>query len=152
MLTWLNGCAVTGNYGNFIQDEASAAQSQLAKDSAKQLEKLYPAAKTHLILQQDTPDSFGKALVASLREAGFAVQTFDQHQPKIKTAPHSPQTLLPVNPDAPLQLKLAYILDQAGEDGLYHLTLLLNHQALTRLYRLDDNRFIAAGDLVWKKE
>jgi len=152
VLAALGGCASTDNYGNFIKDEPSAAQNQLAKDSAKQLEKLYSPAKTHLVLQHETPDAFGKALVASLREAGFAVQTFDKHQSKPKPTPHTAQRLLPVNPNEPVQLELAYILDQAGEAGLYHLTLFLNQQSLTRLYRLDDNRFIAAGDWVRKQE
>jgi len=152
ILSLLSGCASTDNYGNFIKDEPSAAQNQLAKDSVKQLEKIHSPAKAHLVLQQDTPDTFGKALVIALREAGFAVQAFDKNQSKLKTAPHSAQTLLPVNPNEPVQLELAYILDQAGETGLYHLTLFLSNQSLTRLYRLDDNRFIPAGDLVWKKE
>jgi len=155
ILALLGGCASTGDYGNFINDEPSTAQIQLAKDSAKQLEKVYSAAKTHLVLQHDTPDAFGKALIIALREAGFAIQAFDKHQSKPKPTPHtahSTQALLPVNPDEPVQLELAYILDQAGETGLYHLTLFLSNQSLTRLYRLDDNRFIPAGDLVWKKE
>jgi len=105
-----------------------------------------------LALQHDTPDVFGKALVASLREAGFAVQAFDKHQSKSKTAPHSAQTLLPVNPNEPVTLELSYILDQAGEAGLYHLSLFLSNQSLTRLYRLDDNGFIPAGEWVRKQD
>jgi len=156
MLLTLSGCATNSDYGNFIKDEKNeAAQNQLAKDSAKQLEKVYSPAKTHLALQHDTPDAFGKALVASLREAGFAVQAFDKHQSKLKAAPHSvhsTQTLLPVNPNEPVTLELSYILDQAGEAGLYHLTLFLSNQSLTRLYRLDDGRFIAAGEWLRKQE
>jgi len=41
MLLTLSGCATKSDYGNFIKDEPSAAQNQLAKDSAKQLEKVY---------------------------------------------------------------------------------------------------------------
>jgi len=155
MLLTLSGCATKSDYGNFIKDEPSAAQIQLAQDSAKQLETVYSPAKTHLALQHDTPDAFGKALVASLREAGFAVQAFDKHHSKLKTAPysaHSTQTLLPVNPNEPVQLELAYILDQAGEAGLYHLSLFLSNQSLTRLYRLDDGGFIAAGEWVRKQD
>jgi len=152
MLLTLSGCATNSDYGNFIKNEPSTAQMQLAQDSAKQLEKVYSPAKTHLALQQDTPDAFGKALVASLREAGFVVQAFDKNQSKLKTASHSTQTLLPVNPNEPVQFELAYILDQAGETGLYHLSLFLSNQSLTRLYRLDDNGFIAAGEWARKQE
>jgi len=83
------------------------------------------------------------------------VQAFDKNQSKLKTAPHSAhstQTLLPVNPNEPVQLELAYILDQAGESGLYHLTFFLNRQSLTRLYRLDDSGLVPAGDWVRKQE
>jgi len=152
ILTALSGCASKSDYGNFIAHDLNANQSQLGIDTAKELEKHYPPAKNYLILRQDTPDIFGKALVATLRKAGFAVQEFN---PKGKKA--SPETspatrIMPRHPKDPKQWRLTYIVDQAGEPDLYYVTLKLNHQVLTRLYRLDDNRFIPAGDWVWKKD
>jgi len=153
LLTALSGCVSTqSDYGNFVDNNRIANQSELAKDSVKQLEKLYPPAKNQLVLQQETPDVLGKALVLGLREAGFALQSFDKNGKKSIPSPRSVDTVLPLNPNEPLQWNFAYIFDQAGEANLYHLTLFLSHQSLSRLYRLDDNRFIAAGDWVRKQE
>jgi len=153
LLTALSGCVATqSDYGNFVDKNLIANQTELAKDSVKQLEKLYPPAKNQLVLQQETPDVLGKALVLGLREAGFALQSFDKDGRKSIQSPHSSNTVLPLNPNEPLQWDFAYLFDQAGEPDLYRLTLFLGHQSLSRLYRLDDNRFIPAGNLVWKKE
>jgi len=152
MLGLLSGCASTQNYGNFLVKDLVANQSQLGIDTANELEKHYPPAKNDVLLRQDTPDTFGKALVTALRKAGFAVQEFN---PKGKpTNPKQPLTsnIMPRHPKDPQQWRLFYIVDEAGEPNLYYVTLRLNHHALTRLYRLEDNRFIPAGDLVWKKE
>jgi len=152
ILAALSGCASKSDYGNFIAQDLIANQSELAIDTAKQLERLYPPAKNHLLLQQETPDTFGKALVVALRKAGFAVQELNPKGEKV--SPESPPALriMPRHPKDPKRWRLAYIVDQAGEPDLYYMTLKLNHQVLTRLYRLDDNRFIAAGDWVRKQE
>jgi len=156
ILAILSGCTSTqSDYGSFVSKDLIANQSELAIDTAKQLERLYPPAKNDLVLQQETPDTFGKNLVLALREAGFAVQEFNTKGKNGSAALYSKQaasSLMPPNPKEPAQWRLSYVLDQAGEPNLYYLTLWLNHQSLTRLYRLDDNRFIPAGELVHKRD
>jgi len=61
ILAVLSGCASTqSDYGNFVAKDLIANQSELAIDTVKQLEQFYPPAKNHLVLQQETPDVFGK--------------------------------------------------------------------------------------------
>jgi len=146
----LSGCVSqnTGHYGNFIAKGQGAGQVELAKASALQLATLYLPAKTRLVLLQETPDVFGENLVLALREAGFAVQEMNAHAKKAHKSSDFPQVINDaVNPDAPLELELAYVLGSTGEAGLYHLTLYLEHRALTRPYRIEDGRFEAVG--VW---
>jgi len=152
ILAILSGCASKSDYGNFIDKNLIAGQSELAIDTAKQLERLYPPAKNDLILRQETPDTFGKALVVALRKSGFAVQEFNPKGKKVNTESPPAFSVMPRHPKDPNRWRLTYIVDQAGEPDLYYVTLWLNRQSLTRLYRLDDNRFIPAGELVHKRD
>jgi len=152
ILIGLSGCASKSDYGNFIAHDLIANQSELAIDTAKQLERLYPPAKNHLVLRQETPDTFGKTLVIALRKAGFAVQEFNPKGNKVNPESPPARRIMPPHPKDPKQWRLVYMVDQAGEPDLYYVTLKLNHQVLTRLYRLDDDRFIPAGELVHKRD
>ncbi len=62
MLLGLAGCATAPSYGNFAA-ATQAMDQTMANDAVTQLSDLYPPAKTHLALQQPTPDAFGAALV-----------------------------------------------------------------------------------------
>jgi len=85
-------------------------------------------------------------------KAGFAVQEFNPKGKKVSSEPPPALRIMPRHPKDPMQWRLAYIVDQAGEPDLYYVTLKLNHQVLTRLYRLDDNRLTPAGELVHKRD
>jgi len=149
LLIALGGCATQGQYGNLIPADVGGNQVQLASESAVQLETLYPPAKTHFVLQQETKDDFGKTLVVRLREAGYGVREFDQ----AATAPQEPSELEKLTKPQPItELPLAYLLDAVNDSNLYRLSLLLGSQNLSRLYRVDNGRFVPVGNLVRKKE
>jgi len=123
----LAGCA-TSPYGNHLHS-ASVDQQKLADDAVKQLATLWPPAKTRFELKQTTPDVFGNALVQNLRERGYAVMEFSPNTTEVNT-----------------QLPLRYVLSQVkNESGnLYHLTLLVGAESITRPY-LEQNGIVVPG-------
>lgn len=127
----LSGCATIPPYGHFA-NSPTAVDEAIAADAIKQLVALYPPAKTRLELQHPTPDAFGVALVAGLRERGYALLEL------------APKTAKP-SASAESGLKLSYVFDEAGSPSLYRLTLRLGTQSLTRAYRAASGTGVAAG-------
>lgn len=123
----LAGCA-TSPYGNHLHS-VSVDQQKLADDAVKQLTTLWPPAKTRFELKQTTPDVFGNALVQNLRERGYGVMEF------------SPNTTA-VNTLLPLRYVLSQIKSESG--NLYHLTLLVGTESITRSY-LEQNGIVVPG-------
>ena len=153
----LTGCATTApstaSYGNYLQ--SAHLDQQLAGEAVKQLATLYPPAKVRLELQQPTPDAFGRALVKSLRDSGYALLEFNPAADKAETPPaSSPVTeALVVQPpaSASLTLPLRYVVDQAGSSNLYRLTLMVGNQSLSRAYAEQDRALVPAGYWVRKE-
>ena len=137
LLAGLCGCATTqSRYGNFLPPTPAAYHKTMAEDAVKQLQILYPPASTRFDLQQTTPDTFGTTLVETMRVKGYA--------------------LLESNPELPLWrsnetqnfsagTSLRYILDQVNSLNLYRVTLLIDNQAMTRAYRVQDSTVHPAG-------
>jgi len=139
----LAGCAaVTGAtpYGNHAA--ASAAFDQkVAGDAIQQLAALYPPASTRFNLTQATPDAFGTALVAGLREKGFALME----------AKAGNGRAMPPDTFGTDGLELQYLLDQPGAGDLYRLTLAIGTQRLSRPYLIQHGTPYAAGAWVRKE-
>ena len=73
-LATLVACAPqSGNYAGL----SATANDQLATDTARKLEALYPPASTHILLSQATQDVYGEALEKKLRESVYALQPSD---------------------------------------------------------------------------
>jgi len=119
------GCASRSMYGNFVESKAN--EDKLIADATKQLMLLYPPAKNRFELQQPTPDSLGKALVQSMREAGYAVLEFDG-SPNAQPSGHS----------------FRYTFDQAGS-SLYRLTLFVGSQSIIRPFSLQSGTYVPVG-------
>lgn len=127
----LSGCASPpSQYGNFIQ-ESEFDQQKLAADVVQQLSTLHLPARTHLALQQPTPDPFGQALVKSLRDKGYSLLEFSTDTPNAQAAPGS--------------LPLRYVLDQDAKSSLYRLTLIVGDQTISRPYQGQNGTFLPAG-------
>lgn len=114
-------------YGNFVQ-AVDLDEAELVTDALKQLSALHAPARSRIELQQQTPDQFGQSLVNGLREKGFGVL-------------ESTSTSKTSEPTLPLN----YLLDHAGETGLYLLTITVGNQTLNRLYRGQDCLVEPAG-------
>jgi hypothetical protein len=129
----LTGCA-TSPYGNYLQSATVDQQNKLAGEAVKQLATLWPPAKTRFELKQATPDVFGVALVKGLRDSGYAIEEFNPKQ--TGSALTSDVHILP----------LRYALDQSksGTSNLYHLTLLVGAESITRPY-LEKNGTMVPG-------
>lgn len=139
----LNGCATT-QYGNFIQNASLADSQSMADDVAAQIIRLYPPATTQFNLRHASHDSFGQALIESLRQAGFAVR---------EAIDETPFTLSQLS-DAPSQspqpekgLTLSYVVDQS--DDLYHTKLMIGDTRLSRAFVAKADGIHPAG--LWVK-
>ena len=133
----LAGCATTSPYGNYLQS-ATVDQQKLAGEAVKQLATFWPPARTRFELQQATPDAFGAALVAAMRESGYALLEFNPAAAPAKASAEAA-------PDAEAPVSLGYVLDQAGAPNLYRLTLTVGNQSISRLYREQDGELAPAG-------
>ena len=143
------GCA-TGStlpaYGNFTQSTVPAYDKAMAEDVAHKLALLYPPARSRFRLGQAAPDPFGSALIAALRTKGYAIAEF-YSAAKAK----APSGSAPGAADQPSDLALAYLVDQPLEPGLYRVTVHVNSQSLSRLYRSGNGTASAAGYWIRKE-
>ena len=139
----LGGCA-SQPYGNFIQNPPPQYSKAIADDVTAQLMRLYSAASTQFTLSHAANDPFGVALIENLRLEGFAVREAANpvFAAKILAADNNPG--IDVNQqeegvDLQKDLALGYIIDQS--DDLYHVSILIDDQRLTRA-------FIAQADTI----
>ena len=143
----LTGCAAMPGatpqdklYGNHAVAPAALDQ-KVAGDAIKQLVSLYPPASTRFNLAQPTPDAFGTALVAGLRERGFA----------LKEAQADSGSTMAADANGTGGLELRYLLDRPGAGDLYRLTLAIGPQRLSRPYMIQNGTPYAAGAWVRKE-
>jgi hypothetical protein len=131
-------------YGN--QAAAPAAFDQkVASDAIRQLVSLYPPASTRFNLAQPTPDAFGTALVAGLRERGFALM---EAQAGIGSTMAADANGAGTGAGG---LELRYLLDRPGASDLYRLTLAIGTHRLSRPYMIHNGTPYAAGAWVRKE-
>lgn len=143
----LPGCAsapppaVHGYFSDAAAATPAFAQA-VAADAVKKLVALHPPGHTRLQLQHPMQDDFGAALTMALRSAGYAIV-----EPVAAAAVNTSG-----NPAVqPVATTLAYIVDRQAELGLWRLTLLLNGQPLSRLYRLDAGAAAPASNWIRKE-
>ena len=137
----VSGCASTASRGGNHITTATIDQQALAGEAVKQIAALWPPAKTQLELTQATPDLFGAALVAGLRERGYALMEYSPAPTKAAPTSASQTTAIP----------LSYLLDEAGTPALVRVTLTLGSQSITRPYMDQDGKLFPAGYWVRKE-
>ncbi len=136
---FLAGCATTApSTGNHIT--TAVDQQTLANEAVKQIVALWPPAKTQLDFKQPTPDPFGVALVAGLRERGYALMEYSQ------TPENAPQSA-----PATTALPLTYVLDESGTPAFFRVTLTVGGQSITRPYIDQDGKVQPVGYWVRKE-
>jgi hypothetical protein len=113
------------------QMTAPAEGKAIAADVVKKLVVLYPPARTRFDLRQPASDSFGLALVEQMRSRGYAIE---EYKPASEPKPRLAQTAIGTSAVA-AATPLAYLIDQAGESGIYRVTLTIDRQSLTRAYQ-----------------
>jgi hypothetical protein len=152
LLACLAGCTTSTPYGNFVQDSPAAFNQTMAGDAVKRLVAVYPPARTRFELRQATPDAFGTALVASLRNRGYALLEFrPDAQGKAAASGQASATNAATAAPSATTLALRYILDLDPGSKLYRVTLLVDTQSLTRAYLAQDGAVVPAGYWVRKE-
>lgn len=158
-LLLLGGCAMTQPYGSFIQNPSPAFSQYskfMADDVADQIGRLYPAASTQFDLLHNATDAFGQALIDKLRSDGFAVLENTSPANSFLAAIQSPEDSENTS-NAPISvediknhgLTLGYIIDQSGD--LYHVSILIEDQQLTRAFIAESGQIQPAGLWVRKE-
>lgn len=158
-LLLLGGCAMTQPYGSFIQNPSAAFDQYskvIANDVAGQIGRLYPAASTQFDLRHNANDPFGQALIDKLRSDGFAVLENTTPANPFLAAIQSPENTensnnVPVREESTQNhgLTLGYIIDQS--DDLYHVSILIEDQQLTRAFIAQSGQIQPAGFWVRKE-
>lgn len=158
-LILLSGCAMTQPYGSFIQNPSPAFDQYsktIAADVASQIGRLYPAASTQLDLRHNANDAFGLALIDKLRSDGFAVLENTSTANSFLAAIQPPEdsentsnTPISVEDIKNHGLTLGYIIDQSGD--LYHVSILIEDQQLTRAFIAQSGQIQPAGLWVRKE-
>jgi type IV secretion system protein TrbH len=150
----LGGCvnaptAAASTYGNYVTAGSAGFNQKLAADTIKQLVALYPPASTQFNVAQPTPDPFGVALIAGLREKGYAVM---ESNPVGATQPPAQAEKAASGPETALAgLDLRYLIDQQGTGNLYRLSLVVGGRSLSRAYVAQNEGAYAAGSWVRKE-
>ncbi len=115
----LAGCASipsgTVPQGNFLPK--TAEQQRLADDALRQIQALYPPARTRLALAQPAADPFGAALLKGMRSAGYAVQEGGSEKAQ----------------DANGALPLVYVVDPLGA-GMVRVMVTVGGTSISRAY------------------
>jgi len=159
ILILLSGCAMNQPYGSFIQNPSPAFSQYsevIATDVADQIGRLYPAAFTQFNLRHNANDAFGQALIDKLRSDGFAVLENTNPANPFLVAIQSPENTGNAS-NAPISeesiqntgLTLGYIIDQSGD--LYHVSILIGDQQLTRAFIAQSGQIQPAGLWVRKE-
>ena len=159
ILLLLGGCAMTQPYGNFIQNPSPAFDQyskMIANDVAEQIGRLYPAATTQFDLRHNANDAFGQALIENLRSNGFAVLENTSPANSFLAAIQSPEDS-ENNGNTPISeesiknhgLLLGYVIDQS--DDLYHVSILIEDQQMTRAFIAQSGHIQPAGLWVRKE-
>ncbi|MCP5275516.1 MAG: conjugal transfer protein TrbH [Burkholderiales bacterium] len=159
ILILLSGCAMNQPYGSFIQDSSPAFSQYskvMANDVADQIGRLYPAASTQFDLRHNANDPFGQALIDKLRSDGFAVLENTTPANPFLAAIQSPKDSENIS-NSPISvediknhgLALGYIIDQS--DDLYHVSILIEDQQLTRAFIAQSGQIQPAGSWVRKE-
>ena len=138
VLLALAGCATT-QCGNYVEDNSETHNSIIASDAAYQLMQIYPPASTRFNMQHPTTDSFGAALIRSLRTGGYAIQEIS----KSNLAGSDNTT------DSNDGATLAYIFDQSSD--VYRLSVLIDERILTRAYIPHEDKVVPGGSWVLKE-
>jgi hypothetical protein len=158
ILHLLGGCAMTQPYGSFIQNPSPAFSQYskvMADDVADQVGRLYPAATTQFNLRHNANDLFGQVLIDKLRSDGFAVLESTSPTNSFLAAIHSAEDIGNTNgtpSEENIQypgLALGYIIDQS--DDLYHVSILIEDQQLTRAFIAQSGQIQPAGLWVRKE-
>ncbi|MCP5292662.1 MAG: conjugal transfer protein TrbH [Burkholderiales bacterium] len=159
VLLVLSGCAMTQPYGSYIQNPSPAFDQYskvMAADVTDQIARLYPAASTQFDMQHTASDPFGQALIESLRMHGYAVQeTIKPDNPLLAVAlpdlidETDVQSQQIVQAETKSGLALRYIIDQSGD--LYHVSILIEDQQLTRAFIAQSGQIQPAGLWVRKE-
>ncbi len=148
----LAGCATSPPppvYGNFVTGLDALYSQKIAADAVKQLEALYPPARTRFNLQQVTPDPFGTALVTNLRARGYALLELPAAAPAQPKELRKDATTRAAS--APDNMTLSYVLDRPVDLDLYRVTLVIGDKALSRFYQSKDGTVAPAGSWVRKE-
>lgn len=123
----MTGCATQAKDYTNLTAASEEANSRFVSDSIKQIEQLYPPARTQLVVRQAATDAYGVALVLALRAKGYGVRELNSKEV------------------ASEGIGIRYVLDLRGQGDLYRLGLVVGETTLSRAYILQNDTAMPAG-------
>jgi hypothetical protein len=133
----LASCASTKPVSNVADLRGNISGQTLAEDTVLQLSKLFPPAKTQLYFTRTADDAFGRALVAGLREQGYAIEETAAH-PAGEQMQHD-------------GLPVAYIIDPIVGDTGYRVSLMVGNGVLSRAYSVYRDGSLSGGAWAYRE-
>lgn len=142
----------------------AAHDEKIATDTANQLAKLYPPAKTQFNVVASSPVSFSAMLADKLRAKGYAVSESRTAKSGIGAIlpgdfgavfPRNPapaaNTPAPSGSDAATGIELSYVLDHAATAEFSRITVKIGGSVLARAYLADNGAIAPAGAWTFKE-
>ncbi|MCU7800484.1 MAG: hypothetical protein KZQ70_10125 [gamma proteobacterium symbiont of Lucinoma myriamae] len=147
----LPACTTVSNnqYGNYIDNEHTTYDEQIANDVIQKIQKSFSPANTRFNLKQESDDAFGQLLVSTLRSNGYALSELGDLNSgedinNVKVEKNNPYAKKPIGYD------LNYIVDQPMQ-GFYRVTLLIGKESLSRAYLIQDSLIQPASAWIHKE-
>jgi type IV secretion system protein TrbH len=141
------GCATQPTANKQLHALEMQVGQAVAVDGINTMTLLYPPAQTRLILAHPVTDEFGTALVAGLREHGYAVA-----EPEVAHKTGSSRAKPVAEPtNISNGIPFSYRVSQVDPAGLYEVVLDVGSNKLARMYALSDRRINPVGDWTRKE-
>ncbi|MCY0386740.1 conjugal transfer protein TrbH [Robbsia sp. Bb-Pol-6] len=151
-LVGLAGCTVTQRpHGNHAA-ASSDANKTMADDTVTQLMVLYPPAHTRLDIQHPASDDYGRTLLSSLREKGYAILEYDPSPQSAGTDTVADAASLPLVPPVVPGVPLRYAVDAVEPMALYRVTLQIGAQSISRAFGITESGMPHPAGLWIRKE
>lgn len=135
LLTFMTGCTSFRSADSINLLETF--QQEAAKDTVKELVRLYPPAHTQLEIRQRLQNSYSTCLINMLRSKGYGLVESKESFFQKNHASNTPGTTL------------FYVIDRLGGSNIYRVSIAIGHQQLSRAYRLKNGHAFGLGS--WTK-
>jgi type IV secretion system protein TrbH len=148
MAAGIAGCATQPTANKQMHALEMQVGQAVAIDGINTMTLLYPPAQTRLVLSNPVTNEFGSALVAGLREHGYAVMEPEVAQKTRSSRTKATGVAVPASSSG---IPFSYRVSQVDPTGLYEVVLDVGSNKLARMYVLSEKRINPVGEWTRKE-